>query len=190
MRKFWNYSFLGLFGFFYLISKRAYNGFLDGIFTFIFNFNISYCGKNVVVRRGLIYRYPNAIQVFNNVEIGENVSFTSELDSGSLVLNDKVTIGRSCKLDFSGGIVIQENCLLSENVCVQTHDHGLNPKNAPIGKSLVIEKNVWIGMNCLILSNCYSIGENSIVGAGSVVTGNIPPNSIYVGNPAKFLKRI
>ncbi|MBN3582427.1 acyltransferase [Algoriphagus aestuarii] len=163
---------------------------MDKISTLGFVFNISYCGRNVIARRCLTYRYPNSIKVFDNVEIGEHVFLTSELNSGTLVFHDNVTIGRYSKLDFSGGIEIHENSLLSENVNIQTHDHGLNPKNSPIAKSLVIGKNVWIGMNSLILSNCFSIGENSIIGAGSIVTGDIPPNSIYAGNPAKFIRNL
>ena len=56
------------------------------------------------------------------------------------------------------------------------------------GRPVVIEDNVWIGENVVILLGC-SIGFGSIIGANSVVTGNIPRNSIAVGVPARVIKK-
>ena len=58
-------------------------------------------------------------------------------------------------------------------------------KCAPV----VIEDNVFVGAKCIILKG-VTIGENSIVGAGSVVTKSVPPNQIWAGNPAKFIRKI
>ena len=58
-----------------------------------------------------------------------------------------------------------------------------------ISKKVVIEDNVFIGMNSLILKG-VTVGENSIVGAGSIVTDDIPPNCIALGIPAKMIKKI
>jgi acetyltransferase-like isoleucine patch superfamily enzyme len=54
---------------------------------------------------------------------------------------------------------------------------------------VILEDNVWIGAGTTILKGTC-IGENSIIGAGSVVTKDIPPNSIAAGNPAKVIKHI
>ena len=54
-------------------------------------------------------------------------------------------------------------------------------------KRVIIGKNVWIGMNSLILKN-VTIGDNSIIGAGSVVVKDVPKNTIAAGNPAKVIK--
>jgi len=53
----------------------------------------------------------------------------------------------------------------------------------------ILKKRAWIGINSTILPG-VTIGENSIVGAGSVVTKDVPDNTIVAGNPAKFIKRI
>ncbi len=56
-------------------------------------------------------------------------------------------------------------------------------------KPIHIGKNVWIGSGAIVLPG-VTIGDNSIVGAGSVVTKNVEPNSVVAGNPAKFIKSI
>ena len=61
----------------------------------------------------------------------------------------------------------------------------MHKKCAPV----VIEDNVFIGARCIILKG-VTIGENSVVGAGSVVTKSIPANEIWAGNPAKFIRKI
>jgi Acetyltransferase (isoleucine patch superfamily) len=58
-------------------------------------------------------------------------------------------------------------------------------KSAPV----IIGKNVWIGANCLILKG-VNIGENSVIGAGSIVTKSLNENSIYAGNPVKFIRKL
>ena len=57
------------------------------------------------------------------------------------------------------------------------------------GVEITIESNVWIGMNCIILKG-VKIGSGSIIAAGSVVIGQVDPNSLYAGNPAKKIKQL
>ena len=56
-------------------------------------------------------------------------------------------------------------------------------------KEVEIEENVWIGERSIVLKGS-KIGKNSIIGAGSVVAGDIPENCIFAGNPAKFLRKM
>ena len=81
--------------------------------------------------------------------------------------------------------------MIGPNVTIVTVNHDINPKtriNAS-AKPVKIGKNVWIGADCTILPGVI-IGENSIIGAGSVVTKNIPNNVIVAGNPAKLIREI
>ena len=110
------------------------------------------------------------------------------MKDGYIKIEDNVSIGRNSKIDFSGGITLKKGVMLSENVVIQTHDHGFDPRSKPIGKPLLIEENVWIGLNTSVLYNVNLISENSIIAAGSLVTKKVEPNSIYAGIPAKFLK--
>ena len=81
--------------------------------------------------------------------------------------------------------------MIGHNVTIATLNHDINPETradlhpAPVK----IGKNVWIGSDSTILPG-IEIGDGAIVGAGSVVTKNVEPNTIVCGNPAKFLKNI
>ena len=78
---------------------------------------------------------------------------------------------------------------------VRDQDHDYQQKNnLPIeqigymGSPIVIGKNVWIGSHAIILKG-VQIGDNAFIGAGAVVTKNVEPNSVVVGNPARTIKR-
>ena len=92
-------------------------------------------------------------------------------------------------------IIIQDNVMIGGGVCIYDTDFHplssvdrLKDNDEKIASGAVnIEENAFIGANCTILKG-VTIGKNSIVGACSVVTKNIPPNEIWAGNPAKFIK--
>lgn len=107
-------------------------------------------------------------------------------------------IGNGCKI-FSVNfgtepylVSIGDGTEVASNVAFLTHDGGIwvleNQKRFDGTKfgPIIIHKNCYIGYNSIILPN-VEIGPNSIVGAGSVVTKNVPPNAVYAGNPAKFI---
>jgi acetyltransferase-like isoleucine patch superfamily enzyme len=83
----------------------------------------------------------------------------------------------------------------SNTTIVDTDFHPLDPHQRLIDPSIAdtapvtIEDDVFIGMNCIILKGVH-IGKSSVVGAGSVVTKDVPPNAIVVGNPAVFVRNI
>lgn len=109
-----------------------------------------------------------------------------------------VTIGENCRiLTKSFGsepylIKIGNHCKITSGVKFVTHDGGtwiLRPNKDYLGSkfgTIVINDNCFIGIQSIIMPN-VEIGPNSVVGAGSVVTRNIPPNCVYAGNPAKFI---
>ena len=90
--------------------------------------------------------------------------------------------------------MVENNVLIGERVTIMDHNgHGVNPNerrsNPGTSKEVVIRKNVWIGNGVTILPGT-EIGENSIVGVGSVVKGIFPANVIIQGNPAIVVKPI
>lgn len=102
-----------------------------------------------------------------------------------------VFINACCHFQDHGGVELGDGCQIGHNVVFATLNHGMAPEDrshtypAPI----VLKKNVWVGSNSTILSG-VTIGENAVVGAGSVVTKDVPANTVVGGVPAKVLKSI
>ncbi|WP_270972405.1 sugar O-acetyltransferase [Campylobacter upsaliensis] len=97
----------------------------------------------------------------------------------------------SCTFMDRGGITIGDDVFIAPKVCLTTINHDFNPYNrkATFTKPIVIKDRVWIGINATICPG-VTIGENSIIATGSVVTKDVPPNVIVGENPAKILKRL
>lgn len=90
-------------------------------------------------------------------------------------------------------VTIGNNVLIGPNVGIYTATHPVNPKERLEGKEfalpITIEDGVWIGGHSVILPGVH-IGENSVIGAGSVVTKDIPANVVAVGNPCCVLRPV
>lgn len=163
--------------------------------------NIKCHGKNIIVMRGCIYRYPQWIELGDNVIIGKNTTITAEIckkndDSNNddknryFIVNQGVSIGNYCEIDFSGGVTLRKDVHIAHHVQITTHDHGYDYRNIPIGKRLEICENAFIGSRSVILHNCNRIGKNAVIGTGSVVTKDVPDYAVVAGNPAKIIKYI
>ena len=90
--------------------------------------------------------------------------------------------------NYPEDIIIEEGVRITARCIILTHFHDLKNGGYCRGK-VHIKRNAHIGVNTLICKP-VTIGENSIVGAGSVVTKDIPDNEIWAGNPARFIKNI
>ena len=92
-----------------------------------------------------------------------------------------------------GYIDIGDNVMFAPNVTVITATHPVLPalreKGLQFNVDVKICNNVWIGAGAIIMPG-ITVGENSVVGAGSVVTKDVPPNTVVVGNPARVLREI
>ena len=108
-----------------------------------------------------------------------------------ITIGKNVFINHACSFLDMGGITIEDNVLIGPKVNLITENHPLNPgdRKSLICKPIVIKRNAWIGAAATILSG-VTIGENSVVAAGAVVTADVPPNTIVGGVPAKFIKHI
>ncbi|WP_163712906.1 acyltransferase [Mangrovibacterium lignilyticum] len=116
--------------------------------------------------------------------IGDNVGISNStiVCSTSIKIEDKVLIGGGCKFydtDFHS---------LSYENRIGQYTKGIKDQyvlTAPIH----IKEGAWIGGHCIVLKG-VTIGKKSIIGAGSVVTKNIPDNEIWGGNPAQFIRKV
>ena len=103
-----------------------------------------------------------------------------------------VFINQNCTLYDLGGLDIGDDVMIGPNVSILTAGHPLEPsqrRTATIGKPIVIERNVWIAAGATILGG-VTVGENSVIAAGSVVTRDVPPNTLVGGNPARVIRSI
>ena len=108
-------------------------------------------------------------------------------------VGDNFFLNVNGKLMDSGKITIGNNVFIAPNVCIVTEEHAMDVKQRVEGLEYThpvnIGDNVWICTGAIILPG-VTIGDNSVIGAGSIVTKDIPPNSLAVGNPCRVIREI
>ena len=109
---------------------------------------------------------------FHQVSIGKNVIVMP----GSLMMS-------------AGGIRIDDGAMIAANVQIISNNHELYERHVITCKPVHIGRNAWIGAGATILPG-VTVDENAVVGAASVVTKDVAPDTIVAGNPARFIKRI
>ena len=103
-----------------------------------------------------------------------------------------VFINQNCTFYDLGGIDIADEVMIGPNVSIITSGHPLEPsqrRSVTTGKPIVIERNVWIAAGATIIGG-VTIGKNSVVAAGSVVTKDVPANTLAGGNPARIIRGV
>ena len=128
-----------------------------------------------------------------------------KVDEGFLLIppfytagGDEIRVGRNvfinqnCTFYDLGGLDIADDVMIGPNVSIITAGHPLEPsrrRDATIGRPIAIGRNVWIAAGATIVGG-VTVGENSVVAAGSVVTRDVPPNTLAGGNPARVIRSI
>ncbi|MGP8436233.1 sugar O-acetyltransferase [Paraburkholderia fungorum] len=103
-----------------------------------------------------------------------------------------VFINQNCTFYDLGGLDIADDVMIGPNVSIITAGHPLDPsqrRSVTIGAPIVIGKGVWVAAGATIIGG-VTVGENSVVAAGSVVTKDVPPNTLVGGNPARIIRSI
>jgi len=127
------------------------------------------CGENVIVKRGAYFGSGSGLRVGSRSQIGHN----SRIDHG---------------------VVIGEDVLMGPDVVIMSGGHAYLDPDIPINlqgtvpsRTITIGDDVWIGTRVIILPG-VEIGKGAVIGAGSIVTKNIPDFAVAVGNPARVVK--
>lgn len=136
----------------------------------------------------------NFLSQITDTEIDESVTVFTPL---YINYGKHTKIGKNVFINFDcvfldlGGITIEDNVLIAPKVSLLSEGHptSIEERYSLIPKPIHIKKNAWIGANATILQG-VTIGENAIVAAGSVVSNDVPENTIVGGIPAKILKTI
>lgn len=126
--------------------------------------------------------------IFPEAKIGRNCNICANvLVENDVVIGDNVTVKSGVQL--WDGVTVEDNVFIGPNV---TFTNDLFPRSKNKEWKLtptLVKKGASIGANATILCG-VTVGENAMIGAGSVVTRNVPDNEIWVGNPAALLKKI
>lgn len=139
--------------------------------------------------------FPSLFKFGENAKMIVNGSF-SFFDQSSIYINKNATIelgsgyinGRA-NISCFEKIVIGNNVVISEGVTIRDSDnHEIIRENYKKTQPIYIGNNVWIGINVTILKG-VSIGDGSIIAAGSIVTSDVPPRTLVGGVPAKIIKK-
>ena len=128
------------------------------------------CGENLYLKPPFYCDYGYNIHIGNNVLINYQCVF---LDAAPITIGDNCFIGPMCGL-----------YTVRHPLDVQRRNEGY-----VTGRPIILKDNVWLGGSCTILPG-VTIGENSVIGAGSVVTKDIPDNVIAVGDPARVIRQL
>lgn len=186
-----------------MIKKIVKYGIFDSFILFVYFFMTKF-----IFRKARLIRFPIDVRgkKYMKVEKGFTTGRGCRLEAypvgfsaKTLQIGENVQINDYVHIAAAFSVVIEKNVLIASKVYISDINHGnyigikqSNPmtivKERDLScKEINIKMNVWLGENVAVLPG-VTIGENSIVGANSVVTKNIPPNSIAVGNPAKVIK--
>ena len=149
---------------------------------------------------------PQYLRLFGtNIRIGNFVTIICASDrkvdistwqtdklNGEIFIDDYVLMSPGTNLRCAKKISIGKSSMIASDVTITDSDwHGIYDRTdyVALPKEVEIEENVWIGERSIVLKGS-KIGKNSIIGAGSVVAGDIPENCVFAGNPAKFVKKL
>jgi UDP-2-acetamido-3-amino-2,3-dideoxy-glucuronate N-acetyltransferase len=126
--------------------------------------------------------------ILENAEIGSNCNINSHtFIENDVIVGNNVTI--KCGVYLWDGIVIEDDVFIGPNVTFTNDKYPRSKKHKLKFPTTIIKKGASIGANSTILGG-LSIGKFSMVGAGSLVTHNIPDGELWYGHPAVFVKKI
>lgn len=126
--------------------------------------------------------------IFPNAIIGENCNICA-----GVLIENNVTIGNNvtikCHVEVPEGTILEDNVFVGPNVSITNDTYPRSKQHPDQYERIIIKKGASIGGGVCIVPG-VTIGENAMIGAGSVVTKDVPANELWVGNPARFIRKL
>lgn len=167
--------------------------------------------KKVVIGNKLRINGKIYIHGHGTIEIGDNCIVTSSasynstsgdiathfntMDEGVLIIGNNVGISNSA-ITARLNVTIEDNVLIGSGCIISDTDHHsieyaerIRDDANIVARNILIKEGVFIGTRVILMKG-VTIGKHSVIGAGSVVTRNIPDNEIWAGNPARFIRKL
>lgn len=160
-------------------------------------------GDRLRVGHGVVTGHRIDIRGPGRVEVGDDANMYAFVGRTRLYTRSpeaRIAVGRNVRLNgttiqASRSVVIGNDCILGDANLMDTDMHPLsvdrrhNPEAEVRTAPIVLERNVWVGGQAAVLPG-VRIGENSVVGFRAVVTGDVPPNVVVAGNPARVVRSL
>ncbi len=175
------------------IKARAY--------TFVLRQCFHTFGKDSVITPPLRFSNMRFIAVGRHVVINGNCWIQTVIENNALpqtpllTIHDNVSIGMNATISAAKNIILEKHVLLGRNVFISDHGHEFKDVSVPItdqgirkAMDVLIGEQTWIGHNAVILPGA-KIGKHCVIGANSVVNGDIPDYCVAAGAPAKIISR-
>lgn len=135
-------------------------------------------------------KYATLLNELLDGNIGENSTITAPFAGAAfnnMKLGNNVFINSNCLAMARGGIIIEDDVMLAANVQLLSNNHDEYERQVLLCEEIVIKKGAWIGAGATILPG-VTVGKYAIVGAGAIVTKDVPDYAVVVGIPAKVIK--
>jgi acetyltransferase-like isoleucine patch superfamily enzyme len=178
---------------------------------FFFKYKTEYCYKKFRKKFASIKGHPVVWGIWNvvvygpNIHLGKNVvivgadgcrtnltTISYHGQEGSIIIGDNVLVMNGVRISSASRVEIGDDCMLANFCYITDADwHDIYDRTSSPGGTapVILEKGVWIGDSAIICKG-VRIGENSVVGAGSVVRKDVPANVVVIGNPAQVVKEL
>jgi len=188
-------------GVFEFVKNKIILAYIRGFENLCLSENVSFKGRPHILKHKLANIKIGKNTTINSSNFGYHINMHSKCKLYADRANAQIEIGNNCRIHGTcihayKSITIGDNCLIAANTqIIDGNGHQLSMDNAnnrinttDNGKPILIGNGVWIAANCIILGGA-TIGEGSIITAGSVVKETVPSNCIFGGNPAKLIKQ-
>ncbi|EBA12397.1 acyltransferase [Roseobacter sp. CCS2] len=149
--------------------------------------SLAHVGAGTRFQAGVRFDRPKTVEIGANCYFWHGVGASAEGNCASLKIGDRVQVNRFAHLDTVGSLTLADDVLVSEFAVISTHDHGHDPHAPPHPVPKIIGRGAWIGMRAMILPSCCEIGAYAVIGAGAIVTRDVPAGAIVAGNPARVI---